>query len=141
MNYFIIILSIFVFMNSYGAGKSYTRLEFKRDGGGNKEFFISKSDFKEFVDVNITRYNFKDTSFTIKFSRKELGDDLVKTLSLLLDGRLKISGNYKQSALPTGTWAHFYVVEKNSVKHEILNIKLRDMLFKLENLVGNKLKK
>jgi hypothetical protein len=140
MKYFGIILSLILLFSNPVSGKLYSRLEFKRDGGGNKEFYISRSDFKKSFVVNVTRYNFKDTTFTFNISGIELSGDLVNVLISLFNGRLNINGDFKQSKLPTGTWAHFYLVDKNSLRHEILNKKLRDTLFRLESIVENKIK-
>jgi hypothetical protein len=140
MKYFSIILTLFLSIIITGTGKLNTRLEFRRDGGGNKEFYISKSDFKKSIVVNITRYNFKDTVIAIDINKKELESDFVNTLTSLFNGRVNIQGDYKQSKLPTGTWAHFFMVDKNSKKYEILNRKLRDELFKLERVIDSKIK-
>ncbi len=140
MKYFEIILPLILLFSNPVSGKLYSRIEFKRDGGGNKEFYISRSDFKKSFVVNFTRYNFKDTSFTINISGIELSSDLVNVLISLFNGRLNIDGNFKQPELPTGTWVHFYLIEKKSIRHEILNKKLRDTLLKLESIVENKIK-
>jgi hypothetical protein len=141
MKYFAVILPLILLFNYPGTDKFYSHLEFKRQGGGNKEFYISRSEFNKSLIINITRYNFKDTTFSININGKELGDGFTNTLKSLFEGRININGEFKQSKLPTGTWAHFYLIDKNSVKHEILNKKLRDTLFKLESVLENKIKR
>ncbi len=117
----------------------YAKLEFQRQGGGNKEFFILKQNFANEIKVNVTKYNFKDTTFTVILTRDEVAQDIITSLTQLFEGEFKIEGDFRQPTLPTGTWAYIYVIDSNSVSNEITNTQLRNIILKLEPILTNKI--
>jgi hypothetical protein len=139
----VLMLSLIVIFSSCikSNNDSYSKLEFKRLGGGNKEFFISSSDFQNLIQINFTKYNFKDTTFVVLLNTADIEINIFSTIKQLFNNKINIDGEFKQPTLPTGTWAYFYMIDKNSSRKEITNIELRDLLLLIENAVEKKLKK
>ncbi len=112
----------------------YEKIFFKREGGGNKAFYVKANESQGLLSFDVVRYDFRDTSYTFERS-PETKDDVCKLVSSILSGRLNVAGNVKPGKLPTGTWAHLYAVTPTGSLVEITDQKLRDRLMVLERLV------
>jgi len=118
--------------------KVYSQMLFERQGGGNIIFtalFLSSHDS---LHVNVSRKEFRDTNIQIILIRNSHCSGLFDTLFAMLHGDITIDGDFRQSALPSGTWANLYLTNGNEIK-EIRNIQLRSTLLNLEILVHARL--
>ena len=112
----------------------YEKIFFRREGGGNKAFYVKADESQGLLSFDVVRYGFRDTSYTFQRA-PETKDDVCKLLSSILSGRLNVAGDVKHVNLPTGTWAHLYAVTSTGSLVEITDPKLRDRLMVLEKLV------
>jgi uncharacterized protein (DUF2225 family) len=113
----------------------YSKILFKRDGGGNKEFYIRTNSAHEII-MQVTQYNFRDTNYTTSVFVEDEGK-LSNLITRVLNNRVTLKGDFKQSELETGTWAYIYVADDDNNKTEITNTALRDSLMILETLIEN----
>ncbi|MEI6091144.1 MAG: hypothetical protein WCR42_11875 [bacterium] len=121
--------------NEIEPNETYTKILFKRDGGGSKEFYVTTNSGHEII-MDVTKYKFRDTTYTTLVFVKDEGK-LSNLITRVIDHRVVLKGDFKQSELETGTWAYIYVVDEDNNKTEITNTSLRDSLMILETLVEN----
>jgi hypothetical protein len=121
--------------NDVEPNDTYSKIFFKRDGGGNKEFYITTNTGHEII-MNVTRYNFRDTTYTTSVFVEDAGK-LSNLITRVINNKVTLKGDFKQSELETGTWAYIYVIDDDNNKTEITNTSLRDSLMILETLVEN----
>jgi hypothetical protein len=114
---------------------TYSKIFFTREGGGNKEFYVTTNSGHQII-MNVTRYNFRDTTYTKSVYVEDAGR-LSNRIIDVINNRITLKGDFKQSDLETGTWAYIYVVDEDNNKTEITNTSLRDSLMILETLVEN----
>jgi hypothetical protein len=114
----------------------YESIFFKRDGGGNKEFYVTTNASTHEIFFKVVRYGFRDTNYTESVFVSDNGA-LSEAISRVLDNHETIAGDFKQPEAITGTWVSLYVVESNNIKAEITNERIRDELMILETLVEN----
>jgi hypothetical protein len=112
----------------------YTSMEFERDGGGDLVFSVTPSDNSGSLMINITRRNFRDTTITMTIQKEPENASLFEDFFQALAGRRQAIGGFKQPTLPTGTWAHIYLVRERE-RMEITNPDLRNSLLNLETMV------
>jgi hypothetical protein len=55
-----------------------------------------------------------------------------------MNNQIKLNGDYKESSLPTGTWAFIYLVNENK-QTEVTNTALRTSLLEFERIVVDKI--
>jgi hypothetical protein len=116
----------------------YDYFLFKREGGGNIEFrLIPTSNFGEFSLI-ISRLNFRDTTLNFSLQKDNMNASAFNSLYHSFNGDVTLIGDFKQSTLPTGTWAYLYMVKGNE-QIEITNIDLRNDLLNFEQYVRKKL--
>ena len=135
--------AVFVFFSlaAIVCGQSNNRrshkLLFKRDGGGNKVFYVSINSKTNQIVFNITRLNFRDTTKSFYVSAHDSLNELYGTLKNLFKGKLSVKGNFHQPKVPTGTWVHIFLLPGGKKKMiEITNPALRNNLMKLETIVN-----
>ena len=110
-----------------------------RQGGGQIDFMISASDDNfETINILITEYHFRDTAIQINLQKTNNNANVFTTLHDALNNKLQISGEFKQSTLPTGTWCYIYLLS-NGTETEVTNINLRNTLLQFEQLVRGKI--
>ena len=116
----------------------YTKLVFERLGGGNLVFDVTPADDPDYLNVNVSRKNFRDTTITLKIYREDETASVFKIYSETLSGLRQVVGGYKEGTIPKGTWVHFYLV-RGVERIEITNPDLRDSFITFENLVRARL--
>ena len=112
----------------------YESIFFKRDGGGNKEFFVT-TDATHEIFFKVVKYDFRDTNYTESVFINDNGA-LSELISRILNNSETITGSFKQPDT-TGTWVSLYVVASNNSMAEITSMRIRDELMILETLVEN----
>lgn len=112
----------------------FEKIFFRRDGGGNKAFYVTADDVQKLLSFDVVKYNFRDTSYTFEQSPDEK-DDVCGLITSILSGRLSVAGAHRTATKPTGTWAHLYVVTQTGSLVEITDTNLRERLMILEKLV------
>lgn len=124
--------------HSTESSQMYESLLFVRQGGGNKVFNVYPASIKRTFLVNVTRYEFRDTSVQMLLVEDNAYGPCFDALMQTLQGKTQIVGDFKQSTLPTGTWSFLYMV-KGSEQIEITNTDLRNVLSNFENIVNTKM--
>lgn len=111
----------------------YDSMHFVRQGGGQIDFSVFPTDHPNEVRVVVASYNFRDT--TLQFTLNTSAEYATTFIDFhkALDNQHPISGDATQPTLPTGTWAHIYLVA-DSAETEVTHITLRNSLLKFEPL-------
>jgi hypothetical protein len=120
------------------AAGQYEKLHFQRDGGGNISFTLSPTDVEDSFEVKVDKLNFRDTTITVILTRDDSNRAALDALSETLRGKNRITGDFRQPTLPTGTWARWTAIQGDA-ETEITSRELRDRLLPLENIVENRL--
>ena len=55
-----------------------------------------------------------------------------------MNNQIQINGDFKQSTLPSGTWASIYLVTDEK-ETEVTNTELRNLLLKFEQIIRDKI--
>jgi len=113
----------------------FEKLFFERDGGGAKSFYVTKTQSFDTLRILVVGYGGVDTNVDFEIHITDTTDTLFAALDSLLNGNIVIDGDFTQPLVPTGTWAHFYAVTNDTLKHEITNATLRNRLEGLESIV------
>ena len=116
----------------------YDFMLFERSGGGNLEFNVSPSPNVYAFEIDVIRFEFRDTTIQMQVSENASNATTFEALKSALNGQYNITGDFTQSRLPTGTWVRVYMV-KGSRKEEVTNIGLRNSLVTFEQIVRDKL--
>jgi hypothetical protein len=124
--------------HSTNSSPIYESLLFVREGAGSKVFNVYPASIPQTFLVNVTRYEFRDTSVQMLLVKDNTYAPCFDALMQTLQGQTQIVGDFKQSTLPTGTWSYLYVV-KGSEQIEITNTDLRNVLSNFENIVRAKM--
>ncbi len=112
----------------------FEKLFFRRDGGGNKAFYVSADESGERLLFNVVKYNFKETSYS--FDHASGGNDKTcRLVSAILSGKHSVAGSAELPAKPTGTWVHLYAVTAEDALVEITDRNVLDQLMVLERYV------
>lgn len=114
----------------------YESIFFKRDGGGNKEFYVTTNASTHEIFFKVIKYDFRDTSYMESVFVSDNGA-LSELICRVCNNNETIAGDFKQPEAMTGTWVSLYVVVSNSGMTEITNTRLREDLMVLETLVEN----
>jgi hypothetical protein len=117
----------------------YDNMLFVRNGGGDKAFDVFPTTTPDTFRIIINHLNFRDTTITMTLSRDSTNSLAFDVLTQTLTGQNKLTGDFKQPTIPTGTWAYLYMI-KGDIKTEITNTQLRNTLMDFERMVVNKLK-
>ncbi len=116
------------------ASHSFSRILFRREGGGNKTFFVTADESRQALSFEIVKYNFKDTAH--EFERTGPQDREVRSLvSSILSGRTSVEGAAAPPTKPTGSWVHLYAVTPDDAQVEITDPKICQRLMTLESYV------
>ena len=121
--------------NPVEPNRSYSKIYFQRAGGGEKAFYTTTNIGHEII-MNVTRYSYKDTNYTISVFVEDAGE-LSNLITDIINNKLTLTGDFKQPEAPTGTWASLYVVSNDNSLKAITNTAIREKLMKLESLVEN----
>ena len=121
-----------------GPTVGYDQMLFNREGGGNLKFTVSPTPSADTFRIMVTQRDYRDTTIQLNISRFTTCAGTCDTLIMTLNQQIQIAGDFKQSTLPTGTWAYIYVC-RGSDKTEVTNTNLRNSLLSFENLVRTKL--
>ena len=121
-----------------GSTPGYDHMLFNREGGGNLEFTVSPTPSTDTFTILVTQKDFRDTTIQLNISRFTTCAGTCDTLIMALNDQIQITGAFKQSTLPTGTWAYIYVC-RDSDKTEVTNTNLRNSLLTFESLVRSKM--
>ena len=114
--------------------ETYDHFLFDREGGGAKTFTVNQTGRADSVVIHVSFYNYRDTVVEFSSCSADSDADSFKALDDALHGRVAIPGDFKQSTLPTGTWAYLYVV-RDTQRTEITNTDLRNRLLPFETIV------
>lgn len=109
---------------------------FVRKGGGDKVFTVQQTHSHDSMLITVSEYEFRDTLVQFASMRDASTADAFDALDSALHGKIEITGDFRQSTLPTGTWAYFYMVQ-DSAQYEVTNATLRSRLFPFEKAVTN----
>ncbi len=119
---------------SGGDPESYAKILFRREGGGNKTFYVTADPSLQQLSFDVVRYNFKETSYVFRRSSQEM-QDVFGVVASILSGRTALSGMLAPVAKPTGTWVHLFAVTTQGSMVEITDRKLCERLMSLETFV------
>jgi hypothetical protein len=117
----------------------YDKMLFIRQGGGDKAFNVLPTKAQGTFQIIINHLDFHDTTITLTLTKDSANAAVFNVLTKTLDGKYQLTGDFTQPSLPTGTWAHLYMI-KGDIKTEITNTQLRNTLIVLENIVVNNIK-
>ncbi len=120
--------------NSGGEPESYEKILFRRDGGGNKTFYVTVDNSLQQLSFEVVRYNFKETAFVFQRPLPE-SRDVFGLVASILSGQTSLTGGAAPSARQTGTWVHLYAVTPQGSTVEITDHKLSAKLMALESIV------
>jgi hypothetical protein len=141
-NIAIMILSIFISCEEQPIWSQlslqYDKLLFVRRGANAKIFSVNPTATIDTFIINVSSLNFQDTVITIIVPIDSANAVAFNALDQALNGKYKIYGNFRQQAVPAGTWALLYMV-KNSTQTEITNNDLRNSLMYFEIKVDSRL--
>jgi hypothetical protein len=113
----------------------YDHLQFRRSGGGNKEFTACIDTVQRQIHIQVTKYSFRDTSYSFNIP-SDTNLMLYKVIDDILNGRIDIEGKSKGANRPTGTWVALFAVTREGHLEEIGNSIVRDSLMGLEKIVN-----
>jgi hypothetical protein len=117
----------------------YDSMHFVRQGGGQIDFNLYPTDNSNIVNVDVTKYSFRDTTLQIVIDNINDHASAFSSLNKAMNNQIQINGDFRQSTLATGTWAYIYLIE-NGKETEVTNTELRNSLLNFEQLVKDKLK-
>ena len=109
---------------------------FERIGGGANRFTVATTQNSGQLAFSVTRFNYKDTAFAFTVDLYSAGA-LYESVAAVLNGKTVLSGDFRPSQAPTGTWAIVSAVSLGSDTVEITNTGLRNQLLLLEGFVRN----
>lgn len=112
----------------------YDHIQFRRSGGGNKEFTASIDTIQRQIHIQVTKYSFRDTSYSFNIP-SDTTLLLYGLIEDILNGRIDIAGKFKGTKQPTGTWVALFAVTREGYLEEIRNSNVRDSLMELEKIV------
>jgi hypothetical protein len=116
----------------------YNSMYFVREGGGEIEFNLYTTDTSNELKAVVTKYVYRDTTIQIIIDANSDNASAFSSLKKAMNNQIQLNGDYKESSLPTGTWAFIYLVNENT-QTEVTNTGLRSSLLEFESLVRNKI--
>ena len=116
----------------------YDYMFLDRNGGGDLGFKVIPISTPDSVQVVVTHREFRDTTVEMVLVRSDTTAKPFDSLFSALRGEARITGDFRQSTLPTGTWVRVYVVQAES-KWQVTNVDLRNTLLEFEEIVRNNL--
>ena len=90
------------------------------------------------LNAIVTKYAFRDTTIQITIDASSGNSSAFSALNKAMNNQIQLNGDYKQSSLPTGTWAYIYLVNENK-QTEVTNTGLRNSLLEFEKLILDKI--
>jgi hypothetical protein len=137
--YCILIISGYFLILVSGCKKEkgyFDSMHFVRTGGGQIDFTLYPTDNSDTLEVMVSEYDYKDTTVLLIIANTIDYSSLFTTLHDAMNNKTQINGNFKQSSLPTGTWAYIYFVSKDG-ETEVTNTDLRNKLLEFEKIVND----
>ena len=116
----------------------YDQMLFNRQGGGNLNFSVYPTTSADTFRILVRQRDYRDTTIQFNISRTNTCTSTFDTLILTLNRQIQTTGDFRQSTIPTGTWAYIYVC-RDTNKTEVTNTNLRSTLLSFESLVKAKL--
>ena len=116
----------------------YDSMHFVREGGGQIEFIIYPTDNINKLNAVVTKYNFSDTTIQFTIDINSDNSSALSSLNQAMNNQIQINGDFKQSTLPSGTWASIYLVTDEK-ETEVTNTELRNLLLKFEQIIRDKI--
>jgi hypothetical protein len=116
----------------------YNSMHFVREGGGQIEFIIYPTDNFNKLNAVVTKYNFKDTTIQITIDVNSDNSSVLSSLNKAMNNQIQINGDFKQSTLPSGSWASIYLVTDKK-ETEVTNTGLRNLLLNFEQIIRDKI--
>ena len=116
----------------------YDSMHFVREGGGQIEFNIFSTDNPDKFNVVVTKLDSQDTNIQIILDINNDNMLTFSSLDLAMNNQIPINGDFKQSPMPTGTWAFIYLVADKK-ETEVTNTELRNSLLQFEILIRDKI--
>jgi hypothetical protein len=120
--------------------EDYHSMHFVRQGGGQINFEVYETDNPDKVKVIVSAYGFRDTTAQMIIDNNADNASAFLSFHQAINNQTQITGNYKQSTLPTGTWSYIYFVSSNA-ETEVTNTDLRNSLLKFEQLTTSMMNK
>lgn len=90
------------------------------------------------IEILVTRHQFRDTTIQMVVFGGASNAATFEALKKALSGQIQITGDFKESPLPVGTWVRIYMV-KGSQDEVVTNTDLRNRLMSFEQIVRGKL--
>jgi len=117
--------------------ESFSKILFRREGGGNKEFYVTVDEARQLLSFDVVKYNFQATSYA--FDRPAPEDrETYHLVTSILSGRTPVSGGGSPAAKQTGTWVHMFAVTAQDDRVEITDRRVRERLLALESAVESR---
>jgi hypothetical protein len=116
----------------------YDSMHFVREGGGQIEFTLSVTDNSNELKAVVTRYVYRDTTIQVLIDVNNDNSSAFSLLNKAMNNQIQLNGDYKESTLPSGTWAFIYLVNENK-QTEVTNTALRTSLLEFERIVVDKI--
>jgi hypothetical protein len=139
--YCILIISGYFLILVSGCKKEkgyFDSMHFVRTGGGQIDFTIYPTVNSDTLNVMVSEYEYQDTAVLVIITKNNANSSLFSTLHDAMNNKTKINGNFKQSVLPTGTWAYIYFVS-DSGQTEVTNTDLRNKLLEFEKIINDRM--
>ena len=115
----------------------YDSMNFVRVGGGDIEFNLYTTGNSNELNAVVIRYAFRDTTIQINIANSD-NSSAFSALNKAMNNQIKLNGDFKQTTLPSGSWAYIYLVNENK-QTEVTNTELRNSLLQFEKLVCDKI--
>ncbi len=111
-----------------------------RNGAGDLGFNLFPTSSADSIQVVVIHQQFRDTTSEMVLLRTDSTAKSFNALLSALRGDITITGDFRQSTLPTGTWVRVYMI-KGQAKFEVTNADLRNTLLVFEQIVRSNLGK
>lgn len=115
----------------------YDYMAFSRAGGGAISYLIYPTANRNELRILITSYRFGDVSVDTTITPNNVANNVAfRLLRKALDGKIRVTGNYRAPGGLTGTWASVSLMNGNE-SIEVTNGALRRQLAKFESVVNS----
>lgn len=112
----------------------YKNMKFDRLGGGQITFNILPTGSSDKVSVEVTRYNFMDTTIRFSMDNATISTNLFLDFYDAVNNKLELEGDFQQTDFESGTWAYIYF-ENSTDEVEVTNTEIRTSLLYFEGMV------
>jgi hypothetical protein len=116
----------------------YDYMFVERVGAGDLGFNVFPKSSADSFQVEVTHREFHDTTIAMILVKNDTNSTSFEALIRALQGDEQISGDFRQSTLPTGTWVTVFMI-KGPNRFEVTDVGLRNLLLPFEQMVRGKL--